>query len=238
MSAIKKIFEDDNLLVKYKKGSGDIAIFSFTGVGHALGGIDIQREEFSKSLLVDDVTLFFIIDKKRSWGNSIDFDFLVKLVSPLLNDKKIYCLGNSMGAFNAVIFSYYFKTDVCLGFVPQYSVNKNVVKKEDRWDEYVVNIDEYKYKELNSFYFRDSTKYIFFSGSHYKERRHWAKLPSNKNNVFNYVVDGAKHNVAQIFKEKGVLRDVISLSFFCEDDFDFDFGFDLVGLKVFRHFSS
>lgn len=231
---MNSIYEDEYLQVKIKLSSGvsDTVILSFTGIGHAMGQANVQKIEFMGSLSLNDPTLIFVIDKTRSWGNSLDFGLLVSLVKKYSINKKIFCIGNSMGAFNAVVFSSFYTVEVCLGFVPQYSVSKDVVKKEDRWRSYTDKIRDFKFKELSEEFFCNETRYFFYSGSHYKERRHWSRFP-NKSNIYNMVVEGERHDVASTFKKNGILGEVIN-SAFGGSEYDF-WPHRLV---VYRNFSS
>ena len=43
------VFDDDAMTVLHIPGRKDECIVSFTGVGHALGGIDLQNPEFARS---------------------------------------------------------------------------------------------------------------------------------------------------------------------------------------------
>lgn len=125
------LYEDELLKVSIivNHYQGDVCV-CFTGVGHALGGIDVQAEEFKNAYFYG--VIIFVTDKKRSWGNLIDFKLLKKIITPHVLHKKVNVLGNSMGAFIGTIFSYYQHVDCCIGFVPQYSISKDILPEEQR----------------------------------------------------------------------------------------------------------
>ena len=51
-------------------------IVSFTGIGHALGGI--QKEEFQKIKSWKNYDSLFVIDEHRSWFNKINTDEIIE----------------------------------------------------------------------------------------------------------------------------------------------------------------
>ena len=60
-------------------------LLSFTGIGHGMGGIDVQRPEFfgaGKSF----GNVIFMSDRKRSWGNSLDFGRLIEVLEPHIKE--------------------------------------------------------------------------------------------------------------------------------------------------------
>lgn len=211
---IELVFEDDDLSISVIPRDGDNAVLCFTGVGHALGGIDVQKEEFIKSGATDGPSIF-ITDKKRTWGNNLDFKLIQDSIQPYIKNKRVLSLGNSMGGFLSVIATYYFNIDVSISFSAQFSVSTKIVPDEHRWRRYTENIERFYFESLTS-YCNEQTLYYFFSGSDDSEKRHWSKIP-RKRNISNVVFDGIGHNVCRELKEAGILNTVIQKCYELED---------------------
>ena len=200
------IFESDVLKVTSRDDTSDTksgsVLLSFTGIGHGMGGINVQKPEFFGTGRVFD-NVIFITDKTRSWGNLLDFDLIKELVLPFTGDRHVYSIGNSMGGFNAIISTAYVRTRKCISFVPQFSVSPSVVPWETRWGEYISKISEYMYVSVEGF-MNDTTDYFVFSGRIGKDFEH-AKLFPVKDNVHHYAFIGTSHNVASALKERRLL---------------------------------
>lgn len=210
------LYEDDFLKVTIKdifQNTYDTPVellVVFTGIGFGVGGVDVQKEEFTKGDFSGDI--IFVFDKKRSWGNFLDFDALKLIIYPFFEGKKVYYLGNSLGGFNAIIFSRFLKPNSVLAFVPQYSVSKKVIPKENRWDRYVDDIKEFRFESLEGF-FSELVEYYVFTGDNFKEKRHWMRMPKSSNvNVF--VLKGVGHQCAKVLRDAGCLYELIESCFY------------------------
>lgn len=184
-------------------------IISFTGIGHAMGGIDVQKVEFAGfSLRQSGVGFITITDKKRSWGNNLDVGALVKLVRDLADDRPIHLIGNSMGGFLAILFSGGLKARSTLAFAAQFSVLHDIMPDEHRWDRYVRSIRQWRYPSLDGMFDKDCV-YQMVHGSHASEKRHWSRM-SRGPNIHHFVVAQSGHNVASRLKEVGVLDQIVN----------------------------
>lgn len=191
--------------------SSHFSTLCFTGIGHAIGGIDIQSPEFIKSS--NNSTSVFIIDKTRSWGNCLDFDQLGTIIRPFVDGKIVNAIGNSMGAFLAILASRFFCMDSVVAFVPQYSVSKKIIPEEIRYDRYVNNIKSFKFESLAGAFNERASYYILsgYSGFDRKQLDLFPILP-NINKIY-FKNPKMSHNVAQRLKNDGVLYDVIESCF-------------------------
>ena len=70
-TAFDTLLEDDEILVLSKQTEGERCIVSFTGVGHGMGGVDLQKPEFSAGPAAGPRV--FVMDKTRSWGNALNW---------------------------------------------------------------------------------------------------------------------------------------------------------------------
>ena len=187
-------------------GGGNV-LLSFTGVGHAMGGIDVQKPEFFGSG-EQFSNIIFITDRKRSWGNSIDPNLVMSILEPLIENRDVYAIGNSMGGFLSIIFSSLINMKVVVAFVPQFSVNSEIVPDETRWRKYTEKINKFRYVSLQH-YFVDRTKYYLFYGNDQNDKRHWEKIEITEN--INLVVfPFGDHDLASELKNRGTLKRLIT----------------------------
>lgn len=201
------LFEDESTKVSsIEKPDSEYVTLCFTGIGHALGGIDVQREEFLKAS--SDSTTIFVVDKHRSWGNNLDFVRLNNIVKSY-GLKKINAIGNSMGGFLAILASKFIRIHNVVAFVPQYSVNKTIMPTENRWDNYVGAITKWSHMSVDG-YFVDDTQYYIIAGYGGHDDKHLNLMPSGKNIHKIYFSNNRFiHNAAAVLKEDGVLYDII-----------------------------
>lgn len=211
-------FEDENIKISARQAESDhmsnSVLLSFTGVGHALGGIDVQKPEFFGAGRSFD-NIFFINDKTRSWSNNIDYNFLKKFLMPIVGNRKIFSIGNSMGGFNAIISSYFVKTEACIAFGPQFSVHPDIAPWETRWKNYISHIKEYRFLCVGD-YITDATRYYIYTGGEGLDRRHASLFPV-RSNIYHYSFPEIIHNAAPMLKERGLLDDLIQSCFNLSD---------------------
>lgn len=207
MQNLKPLFESATLKIDWLEGPTDSITLCFTGVGHAMGGLDIQRNEFTGTALSIGSPVF-ITDKTRSWGNSIDFGTISSVLDEIAPDGRRVSIGNSMGAFLAIATSQTLKVNHVLAFAPQYSVSPEIVPNEKRWLKYRNAIREFKIPSLAG-QFNLETRYSIFHAEKGEDYRHWTKFPQQPN-IANYVVSGSDHDVALHLKEAGALKEIIT----------------------------
>lgn len=201
------IHEDEFLKVVWRPRDAARVLLCFTGIGHSLGAIPVQQDEFVGTALSYGVPVF-IHDKTRSWGNSFSFEQLASILEPLCGGREMSAIGNSMGGFLAVAASSLLPLRRVVAFAPQFSVNPQVLPDERRWMEYRRNIVHYRLPSLEGCFER-AEQYFLFSGDTPEEERHWRHFPARAN-VYNFVRPGTGHDAAVLFKTDGVLSRLIS----------------------------
>lgn len=215
---MEDIYEDQFLKLQVRdevsKPEGPI-LLSFTGVGHAMGGVDVQQVEFFGAGR-DFANVIFIMDLTRSWGNALDIDLLKEKLAPYIEGRQIYAIGNSMGGFLSVLLSNFITIDVVVAIVPQFSVSPNVVPHENRWKEYRDEIKEYRFESLEG-KFVPGTKYYLLSSGLGQDVMHWLHFPTRPN-VYNYVFQNVDHNLAARLKTHGHLNSILQQCF--DETFD------------------
>ena len=90
-------------------------VISFSGVGNTLQGTNLEFYNLKNH----GYNVIWVLDETTSWFNNIDHKEIIKHIKT----DKVYAVGNSMGAYNATIFSTLYNVDKVLGFAPQYSVD-------------------------------------------------------------------------------------------------------------------
>lgn len=214
MQEAKTIYEDDLLCVSTltREGSSNgRSLVSFTGVGHNLAGLDVQQPEFFRS--GDDYdSITFVIDRTRSWGNSVNFDTVSGVLRPIVRDTEVHVLGNSMGGFLALLAPDVLSVPVacCLAIVPQFSVHPDIVPWEDRWPEYTDQIVDWVYPSIEG-HIVDECDYTVLTGGRPKDKRHVKMIPDG-DNISKFIFEGFNHQLAANLKRRGKLQEGIALS--------------------------
>jgi len=216
------LYEDEFLKITYlDNANSNRCLIAFTGVGHAMGGIDVQREEFFSQHALG--MIIWITDKRRSWGNNLNVKEISNAIKGLIAEREVFVIGNSMGGFLAVLFSSSLNAKRVMAFVPQFSVSSKIVPFENRWMNYRNEIKEFVYEDL-SHSFNESTEYALLMGSGGNEEIHYHKFSdfSHKPNVHIFKFSDAGHNVARYLKELNVLNECIDI-FFGDDSLEIFF---------------
>jgi len=170
-----------------------------------MGGVNAQSEELKKINKARKIV--YVPDKLRSWGNSLDFNFIADSVLSSIEGQDVHVIGNSMGGFLAAIFPNYMSVKTAVVFSSQFSVDPNIVPEERRWMGYRKNIKVYRFSSLEG-NIAPNTKYYFFSGAEEAEEIHWRRIPK-RDNVLNFVVESSGHDLASDLKRKGILYELI-----------------------------
>lgn len=202
----KSLYEDEFIKVVQLPGCRKKCMVSFTGIGHSLGGIDLQSPEFTKSST--QYNKLFIIDKNRSWGNAIDWQKLEKILHGHIQDADTTMLGNSMGGFLAILSAHRFNAKNVIAFAPQWSIDPDIVPTENRWWKYRKSINQIIYRDLSKS-FNPKTQYDIFFGGGPEDAKHIQFFPGHLRNVNVNVIPGCDHNVAAYLKERGTLYSTI-----------------------------
>jgi hypothetical protein len=202
----KIIYQDEFLKISWIPADSTEIVLCFTGIGHSLGGIDIQQQEFAGTGLRLG-TPVFITDKTRSWGNRVDFELVKGVLQPIIQSKSVIALGNSMGAFLAIAASTTLQIRQVIAFAPQFSVDPIIMPDETRWMKYRDKITEFRIPSLKNRFSKDCSYYVFV-GDDPVERMHWRHIPFKKN-IYCFVAPSTHHDVAAGMKSQGILESAI-----------------------------
>jgi hypothetical protein len=187
------LFDDAAMKIEWLPGESDKILLCFTGIGHSMGGLDVQGPEFAGTGL-NFGTPVFLYDKKRSWGNALDFDVMARVLAPIVAGRTVVSMGNSMGAFLAIAATQYVPISRCFAFAPQFSVDPTVLPKENRWARYRDQIETFRLPSLAQS-FNDTCEYFIFSGATPRERLHWENFPV-AGNIHSFILPDSDHDIA------------------------------------------
>ena len=217
------IHDDDSVKIFYEKGEGNNTLVSFSGVDFDVFGFDnfkkenIDRPEFVK-VTEGMGDRFWVIDKNRTWGCHIDWEWLTSFLSPRFDGKNVVALGNCMGATNAIKFAYYADVHRVIAFTPHWSVDPDIMFDhtfDKRTQHLVSRANETGWKSLEGM-FRPMTTYIHFWTPDPIDIPFMIKFPVLPNiKVFTLV--NSSHSVARFIKSQGVLPKVLGQCIVAED---------------------
>ena len=179
-----------------------------------MGGIDVQEEEFSRTLDAIVGTTIFVTDKTRSWGNAFDFSAVQQQIAGMIEGKSLHAIGNSMGGYLAVLSSHFFDIETCIAFSPQYSIDPEIVPKEKRWRKYREHIKQIRYPSLGA-YINQTTRYHLFFGDDARETYH-ANLFPDLPNISKTVFADTNHTLVRHLKDNKTLYPLIKNCFIKE----------------------
>ncbi|WP_415402744.1 hypothetical protein [Tateyamaria sp. SN3-11] len=198
-----QLMDDDSMRIQMVEAAGDYALVAFTGIGHSLGGLAVQRPEFLSLCSLGKV--LWVTDKKRTWGNGIDIDQMVSTIAEATCGKTVFAIGNSMGGFLAILMSRLIGARRVLAFSPQWSVSPDIVPDETRWAEFTRHIAHFHYPDLSEA-FADDCHYAVICGDHPKEQLHTQFFNAHRSDTVEvHELLGETHNVALALKERGIL---------------------------------
>lgn len=217
---MKTIHDSETLRIYYEEGEGDNTLVSFSGVDFDVFGFtpknrDIRPEFVRVTEGMGD--RFWVIDKERTWGCHIDWEWVSNFLSPHFEGKRVVTLGNCMGATNAIKFAYHADVHLCIGFTPHWSVDPNEVTHE--FDPRTKHLREKAlstgWKSLEGM-FRPMTTYINVWTPDEVDVPHMIKFPKQPNNKPIFIVK-SNHSVARMLRNAGVLTDFLDACIRTED---------------------
>ncbi|MCH7338950.1 hypothetical protein [Acinetobacter higginsii] len=120
------IFEDEHIRVIFLKGSSDTLVISFGDLISRAKGMSINAE---KSLIKYQYNVIGIMPKQKSWFPKSSMLQMQQQIQPILQQfKGIVGYGGSMGGYAAIKYSNLLNMQKIVAFVPQYSIDPDVVQ--------------------------------------------------------------------------------------------------------------
>jgi len=213
----KDIYRDDVLKISYIDNNSDSVVIVFA---YGLKPPAEPKENFYL-YTKNDKNIIHVVDLMTSWFNNFKPEFILEKIKHLINDKKVYLVGMSMGAFNAVHFSNILNVERCVAFCPQFFVKKMDLNLYDGELRNVLgrlktfNIHTLSYSKYNNY------RIIF--GSDYQEKTHsYDTIDYCKNNnidAFFTIFNDAPHLVLDYLNSSdGPVYEVIENFLYLSND--------------------
>lgn len=175
-------------------------VVAFTGIRFGLGGI--EKREFERSLAGFDMSVCYVIDRRRAWYNYATDELTELLRSVAADHERVVTLGNSMGGFGAVYFAGLL--DRCfraIAFCPRFSVVPGVIA-DHRSERFVSAITEWRARTAIDT-IREGVDYrIFYGADDPLDRLH--QLAYEEAGLATVSLGGG-HNVAAWLRDRGEL---------------------------------
>lgn len=217
------IHDDDTLRIFYEAGEGDTTLITFSGIDFDTFGFNsvnpeaIDRPEFVK-VTQGMGDRFWIVDKKRAWGSTIDWEWTSNFLSPKFDGKRVIALGNCMGGTNAIKFAYHADVHRVIAFTPHWSVDPDIMQ-EHQFDPRTKPLRELTlsmgWKSLEGM-FRPMTEYIHLWTPDEIDILHMIKFPTLPN-IKRIFFPTSNHSLARTLKNFGVLTEVLDQCIISED---------------------
>ncbi|MEO1712479.1 MAG: hypothetical protein AAFU60_04005 [Bacteroidota bacterium] len=200
----------------------DVLMINFAGVGIGMG---VPYFEFSRMLNDQKVKKIFVRDHAKSWyhaglhgvGNNIDecVEPLKKLIAES-GAKYVITMGNSMGAYAAILYAVLLEADEALAFAPTTFANLSLQIRH--WDirkhfTYMRKspVQMKKYFNLAKVPGMEKPRVnIFFDTDYRNDRVHAENLGKRFDNVHLRRYHGGKHAVIKLIKKSGDLSRILS----------------------------
>lgn len=132
--------------VQFLPGPGEALVISFASVGH--DPARAPSPEFVGSATAGDRPALFVADESRSWTNAPGFeDMLTAAVAQAKARQpvgQVLLIGQSMGAFAALVAASLIPADAVIAIGPQFSVDPAVMPAETRWAEWTRRIATFR----------------------------------------------------------------------------------------------
>lgn len=210
LAVLEDVLITPPLLIRYLPGTSRTLVVSFSGVGN-WGDTEPAHEFFNAAWDKGNNHVLFISDTNRSWMNTPGmaeaiFDSIKDTVNRI-NADHVAAIGNSMGATMALIMSELYNFNSVIAFVPQYSVDSNLVPEERRWKFYRKQIKHYSYPSVGLLSESDTMFFIIHGGSD-REWIHAQHFPEGPM-IAHFIFPDEDHHIAKRIKASNRLRKII-----------------------------
>ena len=199
------------LRIRYAPGRSRRLVISLSGVGrerHEEPPIEFYR----MARWGDENHVLFITDESRSWLNAPGMaEAIVKVIEETaarIDATDVIALGNSMGGTMALLLSKLTRLDRVIAFVPQWSVDPQIVPEETRWPYFRKRIEHFRFSEVGLLP-TDRTQFTILHGSTEDELIHERRF-SDQEEVAHYILPGADHKLAAALNAEQKLAQIVA----------------------------
>lgn len=201
------LYEDTELRVS-GVGSfapGAEAVVAFPGITQKMG---MPVEEFVGSATAGGRSALFVTDKVCSWYNHPGlYERILDHVTPrLAGTRRILTVGNSMGAFGALLFAAPLGARAAIAFAPRVSASPKVVPEDSRRRARLAAMGEQRFENINDFLMGGIRYYVMHPAEGPDALHGRAFLP--RDGLRRFVFPGEEHGLGRKIKEVGKLSDL------------------------------
>ncbi len=167
------IFEDDHIRVIFLKGSSDTLVVSFGDLISRAKGMSINAE---KSLIKYQYNVIGIMPKQKTWFPKSSMLNMQQQIQPFLAQfKERVGYGGSMGGYAAIKYSNLLNMQKIVAFVPQYTIDPEVVQ-DRRYAEFF-DVSIHQHMEIQPDEVDSSREYIIVYDPYFAEdKEHFLKI--------------------------------------------------------------
>ena len=167
------VFEDEHIRVIFLTGSSDTLVISFGDLISRAKGMSINAE---KSLFKYQYNVIGIMPKQKSWFPKSSMLEMQRQIQPILVQfKQIVGYGGSMGGYAAIKYSNLLNMHKIVAFVPQYSIDPDVVH-DRRYAEFF-DASIHQNMQIQADEVDSSREYIIVYDPYYAEdKEHFLKI--------------------------------------------------------------
>lgn len=209
--------DQDDLRITYMTGTCATAVIAFTGIGHALGAI--QTEEFKSSISKSAAhgnrpSTVYVVDRHRRWFNhglTARIQDIVGSILVTVEANRAVTLGNSMGGFGALVFAGRISNCIrAIAFCPQSSVRRDIVRCENRWNDYVSKITQWELEDAIEEVGSEIDYHLFYGTGDQLDLMHARRFSELElPNVAVHLISQCGHDVAATLKARGMLQPLL-----------------------------
>lgn len=224
----KKTYENTaNSILFHGKTESKTLVITFSGIGKLFG---LPIYEFYNILDNYNVNKVFIRDTRQTWfvkGIDQELSSVSKLkleLKKILNFyscEKVVFIGNSAGAYGALLYGNLLKINKIIAFAPQTFLSHHLRKlhKDERWQmeieklQKMISQKEYKYLDLlNCELSKNNVDIdIHYCITDHLDKIHSERLDDLKNINFHMYHEGG-HGLIRLLKTRGVLEEILNNS--------------------------
>ena len=167
------VFEDEHIRVIFLTGSSDTLVISFGDLISRAKGMSINAE---KSLFKYQYNVIGIMPKQKSWFPKSSMLEMQRQIQPILEQfEQIVGYGGSMGGYAAIKYSNLLNMHKIVAFVPQYSIDPDVVH-DRRYAEFF-DASIHQNMQIQADEVDSSREYIIVYDPYYAEdKEHFLKI--------------------------------------------------------------
>lgn len=202
----RRLYRDGAVEISALRGEGETGIVVFTSLNDnfAQGG----HLEFAGTASGGGRRpSVFVRDPRRSWFQ--DRDAMLRTVETVAAHwrgtgvRRIVTMGDSMGAYGAIVFARDLGADAALAFGPQYDVSRAAMPEDPRWKAERDAVAEFGLGCVEP-WMSAAVDYYLLHGRQGPDILHWSRFPQGPN-IHHYLLAGFGHAVAPQLKAKGQL---------------------------------